>query len=302
MYIAVAESGEQVRGKKKGIKKLRKFLNVAKKSVTRRENRDLAKKTADQEKMIMLQYQNFNLQPQPIPKIPVTIQEARDVENFQQWGCLDTLSNSGLERQQAAPAGVAKSATARHPDEPYVNYDVSKTVLFQLMLDGHWKEVCNRCASHPDEVGTWIVRFGSTDKTKIRWEHLPLHTAIILNCPAYVLPTMVSTYPMAVTRTDNQGMLPLHRTFRLKVKNDEVAGFLFKYYVDTYPAGFQVKDSFNKMPIEYYQQGGFLCTLTDLHAQACAKSGTVTENDGERNVEGERDTDLCNTFCGGVFF
>jgi Ankyrin repeats (many copies) len=158
-------------------------------------------------------------------------------------------------------------------DEQLVcDYDTSATVLYELLESSNWEEARNRCRTHPQEVRTWIVR---KDKSlKVRWRLLPLHAAIIFQCPNFIVAALLDKYPAAISSVDDQGMLPLHLAFRHKHEDEDLLELLLIHY----PKAVLVKDKRGRVPLEHGRDCKFSAKFTRLYADALIAGSRRAQN------------------------
>ncbi|CAB9506593.1 expressed unknown protein [Seminavis robusta] len=162
-------------------------------------------------------------------------------------------------REQPSPLKIHDSTEG----EAICNYDTNVTTLYELLESSNWEKARSRCGSHPHEVRTWIVR-RDTISQKIRWKLLPLHAAVIFQSPTYVVTALIDQYPAAVSRRDDQGMLPLHLAFRYKEDNED----LLELLLTQYPKGVLMKDKRDRIPLEHGRGSKFSAKLLRLYADA----------------------------------
>jgi len=140
------------------------------------------------------------------------------------------------------------------------------TELYHLLEESEWEAAGQRCQSHPEEAEHWLVRWGD-DEDDLRWKLLPLHAAIIFQCPVPdLIVTLCDTFRDACREPDDQGMLPLHLAFRnLRIPTqygtdaaannndiddtDGVEERIICILLDAYPEAMFVKDNRNRIPL-----------------------------------------------------
>ena len=124
------------------------------------------------------------------------------------------------------------------PDkELKVDYDANPTLLYKFIEYKDWDEALQRCAVAPEEARTWVIRYedynDSDELTEaddyehkvIRWQMLPIHVAIVFNAPVKLVTAILQAYPVAINKTDDRKMLPIHLSCR-NLTNLNVAQFL----------------------------------------------------------------------------
>jgi ankyrin repeat protein/phage baseplate assembly protein W len=147
--------------------------------------------------------------------------------------------------------------------EAVCNYDTNVTTLYELLESSNWEKARSRCRTHPQEVRTWIVRRDVISQ-KVRWKLLPLHAAVIFQSPTFVVSALIDNYPAAVSRRDDQGMLPLHLAFRYKEDNEDLLELLLAQY----PKGVLMKDKRDRTPLEHGRGSKFSAKLMRLYADS----------------------------------
>ena len=152
--------------------------------------------------------------------------------------------------------------TSHDEGETVCDYDTSATVLYELLESSTWERARARCRSHPEEVRTWIIR---KDKSlSVRWKLLPLHAAIIFQSPNYLVSALLDQYPAAVSKKDDQGMLPLHLAFRHKQEDED----LLELLLVKFPKAVMIKDRRDRVPLEHGRESKFSAKVMRLYADA----------------------------------
>lgn len=100
-----------------------------------------------------------------------------------------------------------------------VDYHKNVTAIYTHIEKQEWREVAERCRTHPIETKTWVYRMDKTKKN-ILWRMLPIHTAILYRAPVYVLLDLINAYPEGPTSADDRKMLPIHMACRIVCKED----------------------------------------------------------------------------------
>jgi hypothetical protein len=168
------------------------------------------------------------------------------------------------------------SDTIPNSQELICDYDASPTTLYSLLEASDWRLAVTRCKTHPNEVRTWVVR-RDRETTQVRWTLLPIHAAVIFQSPNYVVEVLIEKYLGAVSRRDDQGMLPLHLAFRHNQGNEDLMHLLLSHY----PKALHVKDHRGRTPLELGRDDTYSAKLMQLYANACvtlASQAQVGEN------------------------
>lgn len=152
--------------------------------------------------------------------------------------------------------------TSHDEGETVCDYDTNATVLYELLESSTWERARARCKSHPEEVRTWIIR---KDKSlSVRWKLLPLHAAIIFQSPNFLVSALLDQYPAAVSKKDDQGMLPLHLAFRHKQEDED----LLELLLVKFPKAVMIKDRRDRVPLEHGRESKFSAKVMRLYADA----------------------------------
>jgi hypothetical protein len=152
--------------------------------------------------------------------------------------------------------------TSHDEGETVCDYDTNATVLYELLESSTWERARARCRSHPEEVRTWIIR---KDKSlSVRWKLLPLHAAIIFQSPNFLVSALLDQYPAAVSKKDDQGMLPLHLAFRHKQEDED----LLELLLVKFPKAVMIKDRRDRVPLEHGRESKFSAKVMRLYADA----------------------------------
>jgi hypothetical protein len=160
--------------------------------------------------------------------------------------------------------GDAKFSTVKKElqSELGCDYDTNATELYELLESSDWERARNRSRTHPDEVRTWIVR---RDKNQqVRWSLLPLHASIIFQSPSFLVSSLLERYPVAASRKDDQGMLPLHLAFRHKQDDEDLLELLLAQY----PEAVIMRDRRDRVPLDHGRESRFSSKLMRLYAEA----------------------------------
>lgn len=162
--------------------------------------------------------------------------------------------------------GPHRKDAADQPIELVCDYDDEPSALYELLEASNWEKAETRSQSHPHETRTWIVRL---DRNKrVRWKLLPIHAAIIFQAPCTVVKTLLETYPGALTKRDDQGMLPLHLAFRHKHDDDD----LLELLLTKYPDAVRVVDQRGRLPLEHGRECTYSSNLLRFYSDAVIAS------------------------------
>ena len=151
------------------------------------------------------------------------------------------------------------------------DYDTNVSALYELLESSQWDKARIRCRTNPKEVRTWIVRRDQQRNGKVRWKLLPLHAAVIFQAPTDVVASMLEAYPIAASKRDDQGMLPLHLAFRHKQHEETLLGLL----LEQYPQGVTIMDRRDRLPLDHGKETHFSTKLMQMYAEAHGKGSTA---------------------------
>jgi hypothetical protein len=108
--------------------------------------------------------------------------------------------------------------------------------------------------------------------------------AVIFQSPTFVVSALVDQYPAAVSRRDDQGMLPLHLAFRYKEDNED----LLELLLNQYPKGVMMKDKRDRIPLEHGRGSKFSAKLLRTYAEANVSGSralTMTSSSESHNLK-----------------
>lgn len=190
-----------------------------------------------------------------------------------------------LESEQRLPSPTGSSQrslseTVPNSQELVCDYDANPSTLYLLLEASEWRPAVTRCKTHPNEVRTWVVRRDRETK-QVRWMLLPIHAAVIFQSPNYVVDALIEKYLGAVSRRDDQGMLPLHLAFRHKQGDEDLMHLLLSHY----PKAINEKDSRGRTPLELGRDDAHSSNLVQLYASACVKLASQAQvGDSARSI------------------
>ena len=170
---------------------------------------------------------------------------------------------SGTAGSMETPKLPPNSEIQSGSEELVCDYDQNITILYRLLEARDWEAAVERCQTHPIEARTWVIRYQNTSE-KVRWRLLPLHSAIIFSSPEFVVQALIEHYPDALSKTDDQGMSPLHLAFRHHHDDDTLLLLLLQ----TCPEGISAKDYRGRSPIKLAMKrnGRYSAKLMHLYA------------------------------------
>ncbi|KAL7503438.1 hypothetical protein ACHAXN_001236 [Cyclotella atomus] len=84
------------------------------------------------------------------------------------------------------------------------------TELFKSLQQKDWGAALHCLHKKPTEAKTWIYRETDFPENKLLWKLLPLHAAVALGAPAYVVIELLHVYPDAAKQWDSKRSLPIH--------------------------------------------------------------------------------------------
>jgi hypothetical protein len=123
------------------------------------------------------------------------------------------------------------------------------TELFKSLQQKDWGAVLHCLHKKPTEAKTWIYRETDFPENKLLWKLLPLHAAVALGAPAYVILELLHTYPDAAKQWDSKRSLPIHLAasrIDLDVDGERVLHHLLRVF----PESARVINGKGRTPIE----------------------------------------------------
>lgn len=103
-----------------------------------------------------------------------------------------------------------------------------------------------------------------------------MHAAIIFQSPNYLVSALLEQYPAAAARKDDQGMLPLHLSFRHKQEDED----LLELLLVKYPKAVMIKDRRDRVPLEHGRESKFSAKIMRLYADAVTAASRLVGGKG----------------------
>jgi hypothetical protein len=175
--------------------------------------------------------------------------------------------------------------------DPTVDYDVNVTPLYEYIGNSDWKEASNRCQEHPQEAGTWVVRYRRDSAGNrlaadtgagagVQWRFLPIHSACALGPPTYFIRALLQAYPSGPRTLDDQGMLPLHYACGSRISREALYLLLMSY-----PRAALKSDPNGMLPIHYLARWGpGEEGSIDMVCVATGREHVISWKDGDGNT------------------
>jgi len=85
--------------------------------------------------------------------------------------------------------------------------EADNPLLFLSLLQKDWTRALSRISENPVEASVWIWQKA---RGYLIWRLLPLHAAIIIGAPSYLVLEILFAYPNAARERDMSGSLPIH--------------------------------------------------------------------------------------------
>jgi hypothetical protein len=82
--------------------------------------------------------------------------------------------------------------------------------LFKALQMREWGNALDCLHRKPAEAKTWIYRETDFPHSQLMWKVLPLHAALAIGAPAYVILELLQAYPDAARKWDSNRSLPIH--------------------------------------------------------------------------------------------
>ena len=162
----------------------------------------------------------------PTAPRPMSRQKIKNAENASR---LSMAASLALQRRKKESPKLKIALDNRRVRE--VDYHQNCTGIYTHIENQRWREVSERCRTHPIETKTWVYRMDKIKKN-ILWRMLPIHTAVLYRAPVYVLLDLIQAYPEGPSSPDDRRMLPIHMACRIVCKED-VLRLLLKHAPST---------------------------------------------------------------------
>jgi len=170
------------------------------------------------------------------------------------------------QKQKEQQAQMIRSASI--PSE--VDYE-HRTILFRHIVKKDWDAATSRCKLFSAETSTWIVTKGF--KGNLRF--LPIHKACVLQPPATLVTSLLTSYPDGAKSADQDGWLPIHCAAFYGASQDVIDAL-----IQVHPKGAYCKDEEGRLPLHYAcLKGASLNTVTSL-LQCYPKGATSKDDEG----------------------
>ncbi|KAL7545389.1 hypothetical protein ACHAWF_008730 [Thalassiosira exigua] len=115
----------------------------------------------------------------------------------------------------------------------------SPTNLFLNLHQRDWVAALGRVSEHPIEASIWIRR---KKNGYILWKLLPLHAAIMLGAPSYLVLEILHAFPNAARARDMSGALPVHLA-AARIDSHPEGGRITRHLIRAFPDSIGLKDS-----------------------------------------------------------
>lgn len=190
-------------------------------------------------------------------------------------GASPKIKNSSEQRLPSPTLSSQRESNKHLPnsDELLCDYDSAPSTLYSLLEASHWTLAATRCKTHPTEVRTWVVR-RDRETSDIRWTLLPIHAAVIFQCPTSVIEAILEQYPQGLSRPDDQGMLPLHLAFRHQRQRDDE--HLLELLLTRYPEAVRATDVRGRTPVDLGRDATVSTTFMRRYTNICVQLAIAT--------------------------
>ena len=136
--------------------------------------------------------------------------------------------------------------------EREVDYEKNPTKLYQLIERREWAEMLEYISKNPSDSAIFVYRKCSKNGNKLRWRQLPIHAALVFRGKIAIIAALIKSYPQALLKRDDQGMIPLHLAFRYKSSEA-----IINLIMQAYPKSILMKDNKGRIPIELANKNSF---------------------------------------------
>ena len=106
------------------------------------------------------------------------------------------------------------------------------TALYSMIEDRQWSVAAQRAESHPREAKTYVYRTDKKDRSRYKWRMLPIHAAILMDAPAFVIQALTSAYRKGTQFPDDTGDYPIHIAVKKHV-SEEILNLLLQANPDS---------------------------------------------------------------------
>ena len=121
------------------------------------------------------------------------------------------------------------------------------TDLFKALQTRDWGAALDCLHRNPTEAKTWIYRETDFPENEMRWKMLPLHTAIVLGAPAYLIIELLQAYPDATKQWDLNRSLPIHLAAS-RIDIDDDSERILYHMLKAFPESAGVENGKGRLP------------------------------------------------------
>jgi uncharacterized protein len=137
-----------------------------------------------------------------------------------------------------------------------VLYSEGATPLFLAIEESEWHDVVDLARGYPEQVQTWVV--STQNDSGNLWRRLPIHEACRKGAPAWVVTTLLSSFPDSAYTKTNYDELPLHLAVEFAA-SPEVVNLILLANIDA----INTKDKSERTPIDIMGPKHALQTLEE---------------------------------------
>lgn len=123
------------------------------------------------------------------------------------------------------------------------------TKLFKTLQSRDWGAALDCLHKNPTEAKIWIYRETDFPECQLLWQLLPLHAAIALGAPAYLILELLQAYPGGAKKWDSKRSLPIHLAASRVDKDDESERILY-HLLKAFPESAGIENGKGRTPIE----------------------------------------------------
>jgi hypothetical protein len=127
--------------------------------------------------------------------------------------------------------------------------DSHPTELFKALQQRDWGAALQCLHRKPTEAKTWIYRETDFPQSQLLWKLLPLHAAIAIGAPAYLILELLQAYPDAAKKWDSKRSLPIHIA-AARIDLDLDGERILYHLLRVFPESAGVKNGKGLTPIE----------------------------------------------------
>ena len=167
------------------------------------------------------------------------------------WGenNVQLLSGYNKSSNKESNKDLALSENDNDPYKVVLRPFSHPTNLFKTLQSKDWGAALDCLHKNPGEAKIWIYRESEFPQCQIMWQLLPLHAAIALGAPAYLILELLQAYPDGAKKWDSKRSLPIHLAASRVDMDDESERILYQL-LKAFPESAGIENGKGRTPIE----------------------------------------------------